>query len=87
MGGRRELSLKVLHRTHLQHEIRDEVRLAHLRHGANALEAAQAKLRRPDLTTWGRLVMRGAVRELSRERHSLTSFSYWRPPWQVAEGE
>jgi hypothetical protein len=78
-----ELSLRVRHREHLRQDITAEVGWLRHQHGAGALEAARAKLDRKDLTSWGRLVMQGAIVELARVRRAQAErFGYWTPPWE-----
>lgn len=49
-------------------EAREEADYLRRRHGFGALEAAQVKLSRPELTQWGRRVVRGAVKLLERKQ-------------------
>ena len=51
----------------LEREALEEAQLLRRRYGAAAIAAAREKLRRPDLTWWGRKVMKRTV-ELLRRR-------------------
>lgn len=51
-------------RRRLREEAAEEARFLRLRHGDNAVTAAQEKLVRPDITSWGRAVLTEAIRLL-----------------------
>ncbi len=51
-------------RQKLREAIDDEVWMLRRVHGASARDTALAKLKRPDLTTWGRQVVGGAAKRL-----------------------
>jgi hypothetical protein len=55
-----------LYRRHqrLMRDAREEAQNLRRRHGAQALEAARAKLQRPEITSWGRRVIQRAVKTL-----------------------
>ena len=53
-------------RRRLRHAVEEEVFFLRRAHGAAAYEAALSKLGRPDLTDWGRQIVKGAARELKR---------------------
>lgn len=57
-------------RQRLLQEAQDEMQYLRRRHGASALQAAREKLRRPDLTDWGRTVVTRAIKQLEREPES-----------------
>lgn len=52
------------HRRRLRREARDEAMFLRRRYGCEAAYAAQEKLKRPDLTSWGREVMGEALKML-----------------------
>lgn len=54
-------------RRRLFQETQDELQYLRRRHGASALQAAREKLRRADLTDWGRNVVIHAIKQLERE--------------------
>jgi len=51
----------------LRAAVDDETAYLRKLHGRNAARAAAEKLQRPDLTSWGRLVVKRALRQLERE--------------------
>ncbi|MDB5454258.1 MAG: hypothetical protein JWO33_2836 [Caulobacteraceae bacterium] len=51
----------------LEREAREEAQTLRRRHGGAAILAAREKLRRPDLTSWGRRVLRRAIKMLKTE--------------------
>ncbi len=51
----------------LQREAREEAQTLRRRHGAAALLAAREKLRRPEVTSWGRRVLRRAIKLLKTD--------------------
>ena len=53
-------------RRRLRHAVEEEVFFLRRAHGEAAYDAALRKLERPDLTHWGREIVRGAARELRR---------------------
>lgn len=53
-------------RQRLLREAQDEVQYLRRRHGESALTAAREKLKRTDLTDWGRSVVAQAIKELER---------------------
>lgn len=53
-------------RQRIQREALEESHYLRRRFGDTALEAAREKLRRPDLTSWGRSVVEEAIRLLKR---------------------
>ena len=53
-------------RQRLEREAMEEAAYLRRRHGALALAAAHEKLRRPDLTSWGRQVVQRAAELLER---------------------
>lgn len=65
MGLLRDVTLKVSRRERLREEIADEVRHLRARYDLAALSAAWAKLQDQNLTTWGRLIVKGAIMELT----------------------
>ena len=50
----------------VRQEAADEAQMLRRRHGEAALEAAQSKLAREDLSTWGRQIMEQTVRILEK---------------------
>jgi hypothetical protein len=50
----------------LQRAAQDEIQYLRRRHGDDALSVAREKLRRPDLTEWGRSVVTQAIKEMER---------------------
>ncbi|WP_395671876.1 hypothetical protein [Phenylobacterium sp.] len=55
-------------RRRLAREAVEEAQFLRARHGAQALRAAEVKLRRPDLTAWGRRVLNEAIRRMRQGR-------------------
>ncbi|HVI31968.1 hypothetical protein [Phenylobacterium sp.] len=51
-------------RRRLREEAAEEARFLRLRHGDTAVSAAQEKLARPDVTSWGRAVLKEAIKLL-----------------------
>jgi hypothetical protein len=51
----------------LKREALDEAQVLRRRHGDGAIAAARAKLARPDLTSWYRLVLERAIQVLQKE--------------------
>jgi hypothetical protein len=58
-----------LYRRHqrLVRDAMEEVQHLRRRHGAQAVEAARAKLQRPEITSWGRRVMQRAIKVLKTQ--------------------
>ncbi|MET0274187.1 MAG: hypothetical protein ABW360_14465 [Phenylobacterium sp.] len=48
----------------LEREAREEAQTLRRRHGSSALLAAREKLRRPEVTSWGRRVLKRAIKLL-----------------------
>ena len=59
----------IRHRERLRRAIEDETFTLHRIHGESAYDAAMEKLKRTDLTSWGREVVKGAAKQL-RPAHS-----------------
>jgi predicted RNA-binding protein len=51
----------------LEREAREEAQTLRRRHGSAAILAAREKLRRPEVTSWGRRVIRRAIKMLNTE--------------------
>ena len=58
------LSRFIRHRRRLPAAIAEEADYLQRAHGERALDVALDKLRRPELTTWGRLLYSGVAKEL-----------------------
>ena len=54
----------IRHRERLRRAIEDETFTLHRIHGESAYDAAMEKLKRTDLTSWGREVVKGAAKQL-----------------------
>ncbi|MDE2487946.1 MAG: hypothetical protein KGO51_11155 [Alphaproteobacteria bacterium] len=54
-------------RQRLKREALDEAHFLRRRHGAEALQAARERLKRPDLTSWGHRVIEEAIKILKSQ--------------------
>lgn len=54
-------------RQRLNREALEEAQYLRRRHGTDAVQAASEQLRRPDLTSWGHLVLERAIQFLKRK--------------------